>query len=310
MDKKLVYVLVSKETDHYTEMAMLSIQCAKKYANNIRVELVMDSGTNASLTGYESTIKDFVSQVHVIDNTAQNNAYISRILKTKLRSYVTGDYLYVDVDAIPITNLDDVFNADCDIGMAYDLDRPIDMLHYMDHTNEFYTDGKWQLPDKYFNSGIMLCRDKTVVDDFFDNWHSTWQDYIKAGQHIDQPSLNEVIQHTDASVVELAPEWNVCIGRSTKSKGTKNPKIYHYFTINFDSRDDTHFINIVKNMKINQIIDWELINKVIYAKYPRTNHNSIRLQWMSGNYTKALKLLTKKFFSCLITQELQTPYHT
>ena len=63
MDKKLVYILVSRPEDHYTEMAILSTQCAKKYSPGIDIELVVDSAINESLTGYRGTIRNYVDKI-------------------------------------------------------------------------------------------------------------------------------------------------------------------------------------------------------------------------------------------------------
>ena len=218
-------------------------------------------------------------------------------MKTKLRTYITGDYLYIDIDAVPVTNLDAVFSTKCQIGMAYDLDKPSDIVQHIDPDGTIYSEGNWTLPEKYFNSGVMLARDTPEVHDFFEAWHWTWKTYTESGLHIDQPSLNEVIQHSNIDIVELAPEWNACIGRTTKSRGLKHPKIYHYFTLRFDTRNDTQFINIVKDMKINQVINWDLVNKIIASKYPWTDKNSIRLHWMSCNYKMALKHFVNKFIT-------------
>jgi len=293
--KKVVYVLVSNHDDYYTEMAILSITCVKRYSPNLIVELVMNQRTFDSLKGYRKTLLDVVDELHVIDLFEKNNAFTSRFIKTQLRSFIIGDYLYVDIDAVPIASLDNIFLCKNDLAMAHDHNVPPEKFIYHDYEREIFDKMGWELPKKYFNSGVMLVKDNARVHSFFNTWHELWQQNSQFGLHKDQPPMHEAIRQCNISVYSLGPECNMLIGLQT-GYGAKKAKVYHYSTIRFETRDDTYFHKIVKSMKSEEKIDFDLLEKVIKNKYPWTNDNSLRLNLAVGNYHKLPKLIIKKLF--------------
>ena len=61
MKTKIVYAVVSDETDIFLEQALLSIFSLKKYNTNAFVELVIDQETNESIIGKTKSGKAFLS---------------------------------------------------------------------------------------------------------------------------------------------------------------------------------------------------------------------------------------------------------
>lgn len=288
-----MYVLVSNHNDYLTEMALLSIACARKYSPNLQIELVMDRKTYDGLVGFRRTILDLIDSLKLVYVPEQDNVYISRKIKTRLRSLIENDYLYIDIDTIPLADLSDVFNNQEDIAMAYDHNVPPDKFVFYDYEREIFDKMQWPLPSRYFNSGVMLVKDTPKVRNFFILWHQLWQQNSALGLHKDQPPMHEAIRQAGINVKGLSPEWNMLIGLQ-KGYGGKTPKVYHYSTIRFDTRNDTHFHTIVKGMKTNASINWQLLDKIIASKYPWTNANSLRLNWATGNYAAIPGLLFKK----------------
>lgn len=291
--KKIVYVLVSDVSDHYAEMALLSIACARKYSPKLRIELVVDRKTYNGLNGFRGNIVNSVDNLKIVDLQGENNAFTSRMIKTQLRSFVEGDYLYVDIDALPVADLSGVFEGEEDIAMVYDHNVPPEKFVFYDYEREIFDKMQWPLPSRYFNSGVMLVKDTPKVRDFFILWHQLWQQNSALGLHKDQPPMHEAIRQAGINVKGLSPEWNMLIGLQ-KGYGGKTPKVYHYSTIRFDTRNDTHFHTIVKGMKTDGSINWQLLDKTIASKFPWTNANSLRLNWAVGNYAVIPSLLFKK----------------
>ena len=58
MKTKIVYVVVSDETDIFLEQALLSIFSLRKHNPEAFVELVVDQITNDSISGKRSEIKN------------------------------------------------------------------------------------------------------------------------------------------------------------------------------------------------------------------------------------------------------------
>jgi len=293
---KIVYVLVSDPADHYTEMAMISAHCARRYSPNCSIELVVDKKTKKGMVGNRAKLLKMVDIVTEVDVAGENNAFTSRLIKTQLRKFVKGDYLYVDIDAVPVADLSSVFLLEADLAMAHDHNVPPDKFIFYDYEREIFDKTGWPLPQKYFNSGVMLVKDTQKVRDFFDCWHGLWQQNRKLGLHKDQPPMHEAIRQLDMKVHALGPEWNLLVGLQ-KGYGGKKPKVYHYSTIRFETRKDTYFHDLVKKLKSTETIDVLLLETIIKSRYPWTNHASLRLNWAVGNYHLLPLLMMKKLFN-------------
>lgn len=294
--KKLVYVLASDPADHFTEMAILSVHCARKFSPELEVEVVIDDKTFNNLKGYRQNILHLVNQVHVISVEGETNAFISRAIKTQLRKFIEGDYLYIDIDAIPIADLSEVFEIQTDLAMVNDHNLPPKKFVFLEYEREIFDKMQWSLPAEYYNSGVMFVKDTDLTHDFFKRWHELWLLNCAIGLHKDQPAMHEAIRQKKIKVTNLSSAWNMLIG-SHKAFPSRNPKIYHYSTINFDTRVDTYFHKIVRDMKRKKEIDFNLLEKVIKSKYPWTNQNSFKLNWGVGNYHKLPLITLKRIFN-------------
>jgi len=290
---KIVYVLVSDSIDHYTEMAMISAHCARIYSPECSIELVLDKKTLSGLTGHRSELLKMVDVVTEVDVIGENNAFTSRLIKTQLRKFVKGDYLYVDIDAVPVADLSSAFQLDSDLAMAHDHNVPPEKFVFYDYEREIFDKTGWPLPKRYFNSGVMLVKDTQKVRDFFDCWHGLWQENCKLGLHKDQPPMHEAIRQLSMKVHALGPEWNLLVGLQ-KGYGGKSPRVYHYSTVLFETRKDTYFHELVKKLKKTEHIDTELLENIIKTKFPWTNRSSLRLNWAIGNYHLLPWLIMKK----------------
>jgi len=294
--KKVVYVLVSQTTDHFTEMCLLSIECMKRYSPGLYIELVMDEKTKHSLVGYRGKVLTLVDNYHVLGISGDNNGLVSRMIKTQLRSIVEGDYLYIDIDAFPMKKLDSIYDSQYDISMVYDMNVSPDKFIFHDYEREIFDVMQWELPKEYFNSGVMFVKDNERVHRFYENWYSIWSESSKGGLHKDQPPMHEAIRVTKIKVGVLEPVWNVLVTLH-KGRVAKNAKIYHVSTVRFDERNDTHFHSIIREMKLNERINWNLLEAVRASKYPWTNHSSLKLNWGVGNYKVVAVLIFKKVMS-------------
>lgn len=293
---KVVYVLVSNSEDHYTEMAMASIHCTRRYSPSTAVELVLDKQTFNNLKGFRATVIEMVDKINIVDLIGENNAYTSRMLKTQLRNIVDGDYLYVDIDALPVDDLNSIFDINADIAMSHDMNLPPEKFVFRPFEREIFDKTHWPLPSRYFNSGVMLVRDNQRTKDFFRTWHDLWTESSKLGLHKDQPAMHEALRRESMNVYALPPEYNVMLVLQ-KGTGAKNPIVYHYSTIRFDTRNDTHFHEIVKRLKREGKLDAELLETVIDSKYPWTNRHSIKLSLATSNYKMLPKVLINKLLS-------------
>ena len=116
MKTKIVYVVISDEDDYYLEQALVSVYSVRLYNPNSQILLLIDSETNATIVGKREAILQYVSQKIVIDVPKQySKMQKSRFLKTTLRQYIEGDFLFIDSDTIITGDLSDIDDISFDI---------------------------------------------------------------------------------------------------------------------------------------------------------------------------------------------------
>lgn len=212
MKTKIVYVVVSDESDIFLEQALLSIYSLRKHNHNTFVELVIDQVTNESLYGKRSEIKKFVdniTSIEVPDNYHKGQK--SRWIKTNLRNLIEGDFLFIDTDTIITDSLEEIDNFDGDIGAVKDKHAPVKYNKDKDKLLLWSKQDGWNYNENldYFNSGVMFVRDCEFTHDFFKEWNKRWQ--ICSKQHnrfFDQSLFAATNEFFLYPIKELAGEWN------------------------------------------------------------------------------------------------------
>lgn len=229
MRTKILYVLVSTQEDIFWGQTYVSIISLKKHNPSAIIMLLTDDATDKTLVGVRGKLLDLINEKIVIDfNDNQTNKYKSRVLKTNMRNYVKGDFLYIDSDTIILSDLSDIDNIDADIAAVYEQNRPLNTFtntrHFEENIRRFgITHDK---NDEYYNSGVMFVRDNKTTHDFFDLWFKKWQEGVSLNILFDQPSLFYVNKLKKKIIFSLNGTWN-CQGRYC-SKYIAHAKIFHY----------------------------------------------------------------------------------
>ncbi|MDR2490852.1 MAG: glycosyltransferase [Spirochaetaceae bacterium] len=256
---KYLYVLVSDTTDYYLENALLSMYSLKMHIPQAHISLLCDDGTHTTLTGVRKNILNFVDEVKVLQIEAVatgsiensfNKMQRSRWLKTSMRRHIAGDFLFIDSDTIIADSMEELTGLNIDIGAVLDCHIVRRMLTY---TKEFHQIHKKLGFDsnikktKYFNSGIIFCRDTSVSHSFFDKWHELWLYTNAAGYSIDQPAFSRADSLLNEIVVELDGIWNCQILTLPVMPFLNEAKIIHYFvscSVSYDKPRDFSLADI------------------------------------------------------------------
>ena len=102
MKTKIVYVLVSQESDFYYEMLLLSLHSLRLYHSreDTEVVVVMDQDTHTRLQEMRATLLKEITPLPVDVPSDYSIKQRSRYLKTNLRELLRGDFLYLDTDTV------------------------------------------------------------------------------------------------------------------------------------------------------------------------------------------------------------------
>jgi len=233
---KIVYVLTSSENDLYYEQFFLSLVSLRIYNPDSEVIVLVDEKTKQGLIDKRAGYEKLASEIKVItvpDEFSQKEA--SRWIKTSMKKYVAGDFLYIDCDTVIAGNLDHDFPSDLNVGAVLDTHVSLAKHHLAVHfENE---DKKLKFSSfetgKRFNGGIIFCRDTSSAGDFFSKWHSLWLYSSKNGNSQDMPSLNQASHELGGIIKELDGEWN-CQITHNGLRFLYNAKIIHYYATAFN----------------------------------------------------------------------------
>ena len=229
MNTKILYVLVSNNNDIFWEQTFVSITSLRRTNQHVSVSVLMDNVTHDSLVDVRGRLKNMIDEIIIVDLPIKyTNKEKSRILKTNMRNYVDGDFLFIDSDTIVLSDLSDIDNVTYNISAVYERNRnsteDFGRASYEEALIRF--DCKLSASDEYFNSGVMLVKDNMKTRQFFSEWHNMWVKGKEIGIMFDQPSLGVINQKYNNFIKPLDGGWN-CQGRFCLNY-IYTAKIFHY----------------------------------------------------------------------------------
>ena len=226
---KYLYVLVGSKNGFYCEQTLVSMASLKNVQPDAFVTLLVDNQTDKSFVPELERIKKYVSEYIVVPVEAHIHPIArSRHIKTSMRKYVEGDFLYIDADTVWNAPIDEtVFTHDVMgvlDGHCLLAEHPLKKRIEEDFKKVGYN------PDveKYVNGGVLFSRDSEVSRNFFDIWHKKWLETSESKYFIDMPSLNCAIKEIGDAFDLLPDIYNAQISRSWEY--FFDAKIIHFFT--------------------------------------------------------------------------------
>ena len=234
MKTKIVYVLISSPNDIYLEQAYVSMYSLKYYTPDAHIVLLTDTLTEQTFRGIRKKELKFVDEFVVID--LDGNKYTpqqrSRLLKTGVRLYVHGDFLFVDCDTIITQSLKEIDNVEAEIAACWDSHA---VLHESPQYNKVVEDGgklNWPIQNEtyYYNSGVIYVKDCEITQQFYSMWQTLLKESQIAGVNMDQPSFAKTNYNMGHIIKTLDATWNCELKYGIRY--LKDAKIVHYLCTN------------------------------------------------------------------------------
>lgn len=265
MKTKLIYSVVSSIDNYYLEQAFISIYSLKIHNPNAKVALVIDEGTLFVYNQNKTEIKNLIDELIVVKvDQSLSNLQKSRFLKTNLRNYINGDFLFIDSDTIICDKLDEIDTFDFDMGAVKDRHQEIKnnlSKKYIYPTTDYFGIEFSSEDQLYLNSGVIYVKDNNNTKIFYDEWHRQWRKGLSNKISIDQPSFKKASLLHPNVIRELDGEWNCQIldgGLSYLSKA----KIIHYYASGKETGDYPY---LLKNDRLYEKVRKEGITKDIHT---------------------------------------------
>jgi hypothetical protein len=208
---------------------------AKKNSPDSKITLLVDDQTRICIEQIPTKkqilnlVDEFISVPRPQNFTGMET---SRYLKTKMREFVKGNFLYIDSDTIICESLNEIENTPFDLGAILDqhmnLSQSTHAIVSKDHIKEVSHLDELVNYEKYFNGGVLWVRDVESNHKFFKDWHNNWLQSRSKGIRTDMPALALANYQNNFAIQELDGIWNcqIWFGANYLSKA----KIIHYFT--------------------------------------------------------------------------------
>lgn len=215
MRTKIVYVLVSNGKDVFMEQLYISLVSLKTYNPNALAYVVVDGKTNDVIHKTKINILSYIDKLIVIDVPSKySGAVSSRFLKSSLRNYISGPYLFVDTDTViahPLDDIDKMIEEGVDIAAVKDghcLFKELpNYYEIMERAKKIGWDDMIN-DEAHFNSGVMFVADTEMTHEFYHQWHQNWVYEQKKGFYFDQLAMARTNQDMGYPIVEMDDKWN------------------------------------------------------------------------------------------------------
>lgn len=230
MKTKIVYVLVSQESDYYYEMLLLSHYSLRLYhsKSDAEVILVMDTDSHKRLIDKNAPILEDVTPVVVSIPKEHTVMQRSRYIKTRLRQIVKGDFIYLDSDTIICGSLAGIDKIEANMAMVANGNSTTGQVdsHSLDLCKKAGFSNLEGQP--YYNGGVMYVKDAPPTFVLFDAWHHYWRFSLQRGVPYDQPPL--CMANIDSGyLIQKIPNiynWQISCGSIPEKQDTL---IIHYY---------------------------------------------------------------------------------
>lgn len=274
MKTKILYVLVSDESDYYVEQFFISSFSLKYYNNDAYVVLLTDDKTDSYIKSKCKNAVSYVDEIIKVELPENlDNKKRSRYLKTTARDYFVGDFLFIDTDTLITSSLAGIDDYNYLIGAVYDLHCPLKQhFSYKEVKYKAAKIGyKVKDSDLYYNSGIMLVKDTLETRTFYKKWHYNYVMGNENGVFTDQQSLLKTNAEMNI-ICSLDSSWNCQIINNISN--LCDAKIIHYFCTGIHKK--------------NLIPPYELMGKTLCAKF---RYNAYQVDSEIMNIVKNAKRL-------------------
>ncbi len=247
MKTKIVYTIVTDESDLYLEQLLVSLVSLKHHSPSAHIVIVTDDASKSTMTGNRAKVLEYINELIVPETPKDfSKVMLSRYLKTTLRQHITGDFLYIDTDTViasPLDEIDEIASSGVQLAGVREMNSPLERIqdglskHYRRRGYNFTVNTK---TDRTFiNGGVMFASDTPEVHDFYSAWYNNWLEMsAQAKYYLDQVPL-AVTSRTFPSLVQLLDDgWN-CLVTSSGGGGfscINRAKVIHCQVDNFEKK--------------------------------------------------------------------------
>lgn len=236
MKTKIVYALIASDKDFFIEEIWCSIYSLRLYESEREVFVCCDTPTAERIKLFPE-LERLISKVVVVPMPEDCNTpkLRSRQIKTTIRQYIDGRFLFVDTDTVFSGPLDEIDNMDFDVAGVLEYHLPLSrspFKHLVIETQRKVFDSDVANSDRWFNSGVLFVDDNERTRAFYKQWNANWRHAaFEKGMSQDEPALMKTDMDFGWLIKELPDVFNCQPAMSVKYMA--DAKIIHFLHMHF-----------------------------------------------------------------------------
>jgi hypothetical protein len=260
----------------------------RRWHPHARISVLCDEVTCARWVRKPNKLLDTVDRViEVKTGGLPSTGQRSRFVKTSMRHHVEGDFIFLDVDTIPLGPINELLTQREPFGAALEHNKVVTEQFFPHNMAPLYERLHWRHPAvPYFNSGVLVVRDCREAHRLFADWHDKWQVSLKAGTYQDQPALNSTLFDGKYEVRVLPQSFNAMVSSFYNPWLFRDARIAHFFSAN--PIDGTLLSYLTDHLEKTNDIDWWMYEQCRREGHPWAHGGEPWQLWKSRNYARAV----------------------
>jgi lipopolysaccharide biosynthesis glycosyltransferase len=257
-----LYVLVSGPEDRYADMTAASAGFLRDVHPDGRICILCDPSTDAHLKSVGHPLRSLADHILVKDTPHEDAQSKNRYLKSRMRTFVDGDFLYLDADTLVVKPLDRIFRAPEPLAMVPNHNRPYPD-NFLGPEVEYYGKCEWPLPGNgyYMNAGVVFWRDCPDAHVFAEVYMKAVDEIHAKGLMIrDQPAFNRALDAWGGDFGVLPDRYNAQV--STNPPTGIDASVWHFYESVGPKDKMTHLDEAMQMLDKGGFPDPEFIGRV------------------------------------------------
>lgn len=233
---QVVYCLSTEDNWTFLEELYCSVYSLRLYDKDREVRVLCDENTSRYLSRYPQ-LTDLITEIIVVPLDKQYNTtrLKSRQIKTNVRQYIKGSFLFVDTDTVFCGNIDEIDDIECDIAAVYEYHLPLSKspfrINVVNNIKRVF-DVDVSKSDQWHNSGVIFVADNDCTHEFYSKWNANWNySAFTKGQLQDEPAFMKTDMEMGYVIQELPDIFNCQLAMSVKY--LSDAKIIHFLHMYF-----------------------------------------------------------------------------
>lgn len=226
-----------------------------------------DSESDCALRKARDPLIEEIDEWLIADTPKGNPYFRNRFVKTSLRAFIDGPFLFLDSDVFVRGDLSELFGIDTDVAGARNHSRKDfgEQVSGQDAATLKAMDWKTDT-ETYINGGVLFWNNSPGARRFAAEWQRRWINaFGKCAYHRDQPALNSALCDTRPRLKVLPDRFNAQFKLTPAV--ARGAVVWHYYS-SMEFAPHTRFELLVNELMCGAKLDMGSISSMLESSHP------------------------------------------